>query len=83
MMRNIYLNGKINFQNHATFISFFFTDSAYTERYMGLPGPDGNWKGYDLSDLSAKAAKFHGKNFFLIHGMFFIIFAFPGQTLTI
>ena len=48
---------------------------------MGLPGPDGNWKGYDLSDLSAKAAKFHGKNFFLIHGMFFIIFAFPGQTL--
>jgi len=43
-------------------------DSAYTERYMGLPGPDGNWKGYDLSDLSAKAAKFHGKNFFLIHG---------------
>ena len=47
---------------------------------MGLPGPDGNWKGYDLSDLSAKAAKFHGKNFFLIHGKFFIIFAFPGQT---
>ena len=49
---------------------------------MGLPGPDGNWKGYDLSDLSAKAAKFHGKNFFLIHGKFFIIFAFPGQTMT-
>ena len=77
----IYLNGKIVFQNHATFLSFF-TDSAYTERYMGLPGPDGNWKGYDLSDLSAKAAKFHGKNFFLIHGKFLLIFAFPGQTMT-
>ena len=43
-------------------------DSAYTERYMGLPGPKGNWKGYEESDLSAKAMKFYGKNFFLIHG---------------
>merc|ERR1719273_2942069 len=43
-------------------------DSAYTERYMGLPGPNGNWKGYDVSDLSAKALQFYGKNFFLIHG---------------
>jgi len=43
-------------------------DSAYTERYMGLPGPDGNWKGYENSDLSAKAVRFFGKNFFLIHG---------------
>ena len=44
------------------------SDSAYTERYMGLPGPNGNWKGYDVSDLSAKALQFYGKNFFLIHG---------------
>ena len=43
-------------------------DSAYTERYMGLPGPDGNWKNYDKSDLSAKASKFYGKKLFLIHG---------------
>ena len=43
-------------------------DSAYTERYMGMPGPDGNWKGYENSDLSAKAVRFFGKNFFLIHG---------------
>ena len=35
---------------------------------MGLPGPSGNWKGYENSDLSAKAVKFYGKNFFLIHG---------------
>ena len=35
---------------------------------MGFPRPDGNWKGYDLSDLSAKASQFQGKNFFLIHG---------------
>ena len=49
--------------------SIYFTkDSAYTERYMGMPGPDGNWKGYENSDLSAKAVRFFGKNFFLIHG---------------
>ena len=48
--------------------SVFSLDSAYTERYMGFPRPDGNWKGYDLSDLSAKASQFQGKNFFLIHG---------------
>ena len=35
---------------------------------MGLPGPGSNWKGYENSDLSAKAVKFFGKNFFLIHG---------------
>ena len=35
---------------------------------MDLPGPVGNWKGYESSDLSAKAMNFHGKNYFLIHG---------------
>jgi dipeptidyl aminopeptidase/acylaminoacyl peptidase len=33
-----------------------------------MPGPSANLKGYKNSDLSAKAAKFHGKNLFLIHG---------------
>ena len=45
-----------------------FLDSAYTERYMDMPGPAGNWKGYENSDLTTKAANFHGRNFFLIHG---------------
>ena len=35
---------------------------------MDLPGPGGNWKGYESSDLSAKAMNFYGKNYFLIHG---------------
>ena len=35
---------------------------------MGLPGPSGNWKGYENSDLSDKAKDFIGKKFFLIHG---------------
>ena len=35
---------------------------------MGLPGPSGNWKGYENSDLSDKAKDFLGKKFFLIHG---------------
>ena len=32
-----------------------FTDSAYTERYMGLPVPEGNWKGFTESSLIGKA----------------------------
>ena len=60
---------KVGFKNaNLTITPFYSIDSAYTERYMGFPRPDGNWKGYDLSDLSAKASQFHGKNFFLIHG---------------
>ena len=31
------------------------TDSAYTERYMGLPVPEGNWKGFTESSLIGKA----------------------------
>ena len=30
-------------------------DSAYTERYMGLPTPEGNWKGFTESSLIGKA----------------------------
>ena len=47
------------------FLSFFLdsmfpkyvisTDSAYTERYMGLPVPEGNWKGFTESSLIGKA----------------------------
>ncbi|XP_037094891.1 dipeptidyl peptidase 4-like [Pollicipes pollicipes] len=43
-------------------------NSAYTERYMGLPGPRGNYRGYEESDLTSRAALFKNKNFFLIHG---------------
>ncbi|KAL0277472.1 UNVERIFIED_CONTAM: hypothetical protein PYX00_004738 [Menopon gallinae] len=43
-------------------------DSAYTERYMGLPNITDNYKGYEEADLSKWADGFRDKNFYLIHG---------------
>ena len=28
------------------------SDSAYTERYMGMPDPEDNWEVYDVADLT-------------------------------
>ena len=42
-------------------------DSAYTERFMGLPSYNDNWKGYRESDLTEMADRFRGRNLFLIH----------------
>lgn len=44
-----------------------FKDSAYTERFMGLPSYNDNWKGYRESDITEMAERFVGKNLFLIH----------------
>ncbi|KAK6630046.1 hypothetical protein RUM44_005444 [Polyplax serrata] len=43
-------------------------DSAYTERYMGLPNVTDNYKGYEESDVSKMAASFRDKMLFLVHG---------------
>ena len=43
-------------------------DSIYTERYMGLPRPDDNLRGYRASDVTSKAAKFRNKKLLLVHG---------------
>lgn len=43
-------------------------DSIYTERYMGLPTPEDNIKGYDQSRLSTIPKSFRNKNYLLIHG---------------
>ncbi|XP_048523201.1 venom dipeptidyl peptidase 4-like [Dendroctonus ponderosae] len=43
-------------------------DSAYTERYMGLPNVTENYKGYDEADVSKKAAQLKDKMFYLVHG---------------
>jgi len=42
-------------------------DSAYTERFMGLPSYNDNWKGYRESDITEMAERFVGKSLFLIH----------------
>jgi dipeptidyl aminopeptidase/acylaminoacyl peptidase len=49
------------------------SDSVYTERYMGQPGVDGNYKGYEESDVVQRASGFHPtaatkRKLYLIHG---------------
>ena len=36
-----------------------YLDSVYTERYMGQPGVEGNYKGYEESDVTRQARHFH------------------------
>lgn len=43
-------------------------DSAYTERYMGLPNVTDNYKGYEEADVTRKAALLKDKMLFLVHG---------------
>lgn len=45
-----------------------FTDSAYTERYMGTPNSTGNSKSYEDADLTKRAPGFKDKMLFLVHG---------------
>ena len=33
------------------FALIYFSDSVYSERYMGQPGPGGNFGGYQESDI--------------------------------
>ena len=35
---------------------------------MGLPGHDGNWRGYEEADLTYKTPNLMGRDFFLIQG---------------
>lgn len=46
-----------------------FTDSIYTERFMGLPVND-NEAGYRNSSLLLKYAGLRDKEYFLIHGTY-------------
>lgn len=48
--------------------NWIYYDTIYTERYMGLPRPDDNARGYQDSDVTAKAAKFESKKLLLVHG---------------
>jgi len=45
-----------------------FYDSAYTERYMGLPTPEGNWKGFTESSLIGKAEYIQDNSLLVVHG---------------
>jgi hypothetical protein len=43
-------------------------DSAYAERYMGLPNVTGNYKGYDEADVNLRVDQLRDKMFYLVHG---------------
>jgi hypothetical protein len=43
-------------------------DSAYAERYMGLPNASGSYKGYEEADVNLRVEKLRDKMFYLVHG---------------
>ncbi|XP_063241591.1 inactive dipeptidyl peptidase 10-like [Bacillus rossius redtenbacheri] len=43
-------------------------DSAYTERYMGLPNSTDNYLGYERADATRRAASLRGRRLLLAHG---------------
>ena len=53
-----------------TSIQFYFSESAYTERYMGIPSED-TFSWYEEGSLIRKAHQLYGKSkdFLLAHGM--------------
>lgn len=48
--------------------SWLYYNTMYTERYMGLPTPEDNLKGYEDGDVTLLAEKLRGHDFFLMHG---------------
>lgn len=48
--------------------SWIYYDSIYTERFMGLPTPEDNLFGYELTDISQQSEGIRGKKYMLIHG---------------
>ena len=53
--------------------NYLFLDSVYSERYMGQPGADGNFKGYEESSVLSQARNFQPtektlRKLYLIHG---------------
>ncbi|KAL0116963.1 hypothetical protein PUN28_010084 [Cardiocondyla obscurior] len=52
----------------APIVSWELYDSAYAERYMGLPNVTSNYKGYAESNVYDKVKYLRDKMFYLIHG---------------
>jgi len=48
--------------------NWIYYDTIYAERYLGLPLPDDNLKGYQKSDVTSKVRKLRGKKMLLVHG---------------
>ncbi|XP_076651634.1 dipeptidyl peptidase 10 isoform X1 [Halictus rubicundus] len=52
----------------APIVSWKLYDSAYAERYMGMPTVVSNYKGYAESDVYEKVESLRDKMFYLVHG---------------
>ncbi|XP_049940274.1 inactive dipeptidyl peptidase 10-like [Schistocerca serialis cubense] len=52
----------------APITSWAYYDSAYTERYMGLPSVEDNYVGYEQANVTNRAGRLQDKMFLLIHG---------------
>ncbi|XP_014241901.1 inactive dipeptidyl peptidase 10 [Cimex lectularius] len=52
----------------APITSWRLYDSAYTERYMGMPNVTGNYKGYEEAELSKRVNGLKDKSLYLVHG---------------
>lgn len=48
--------------------NWIYYDTIYAERYLGLPTPNDNARGYQNSDVTAKVEKLRGKKMLLVHG---------------
>ena len=48
--------------------NWIYYDTIYAERYLGLPTPNDNARGYQKSDITSKADKLRGKKMLLVHG---------------
>ena len=48
--------------------NWIYYDSIYAERYLGLPTREDNLKGYQASDMTAKAKKLKNKKYLMVHG---------------
>lgn len=52
----------------APITSWRLYDSAYTERYMGMPNITGNYKGYEEAELTRRVDGLKEKSLYLVHG---------------
>lgn len=64
---------SISVQPYVKFVSLIkdlvIAESAYSERYLGMPNASSNMAAYDKSSLLGRAGAIKGKGFFLAHGM--------------
>ena len=57
----------LSIYQQSAYLSIYLIN-IYLSRYMGLPTPEDNLRGYQASDVTAKAKKFANKKYLVVHG---------------